>query len=238
MNYMAKSDVIFDNIRLSSYEAYAIGCPDLFTKPQRDLQLIEVPGRNGNLIIDNQRYKDVPRYYRVVVPDYQQCLTLLSDLATKQSDYYELTDEYDSTVYMQAMYNGSRVIKFVGDAVLIELQFTRKPQLFLLNGRSKYYMSASSTITNPTDYDALPIIRVWGSGTLGIGSTTISVDEENENEYIDIDCFNQNAYYGSYSRNSNIFLVSGKFFKLVPGVNNVSIANITQIAITPRWWKI
>lgn len=237
MNYTVKNNVIFNDINLSEYGAFSIGCPDLFTKPQRDTQVIDVPGRNGSLLIDNGRYIDVQRNYVVVVPDYRQCLELLNDLGRKQDKWYNLADGWDATSYMQARYINSRLMKFVGDTVLIELQFIRKPQFFLRSGSMQVTMTESGSITNPTDYEALPLIRVYGTGKLTIGSTTIEV--LTNSSYIDIDSDTQDAYHWNSSRNSNIRLSSGEFFKFTAGTNNIDFpSTITKIYITPRWWHI
>jgi phage-related protein len=47
-------------------------------------------------------------------------------------------------------------------------------------------VASGTTIINPTMYDALPLIRVYGSGTLTIGREKIVI-ASNSNDYVDID---------------------------------------------------
>lgn len=235
MMYKAKSDVVFGGISLADYAAFAVGCPDMLVKPQRDVQTLEIAGRDGSLLIDNGRYKDVSRNYYIVIR-YDDYIALQSTLNT-QLEYSRLQDEYEPEKFMQARYVGGRVIKFVGDMVLAELQFIRKPQMYLLTGEQKIELTASDAIINPTEYDSLPLIRVYGTGDIAIGNQTISITS-NDN-YLDIDCDTQNAFYGTFSRNSYISLLSGSFFTLKSGNNNITLeTGITKVVITPRWWTV
>lgn len=125
--YNPKSNVVFGNVDLSDYNAYAVYC-NIFDRPERDISVVSVPGRNGDLIFDNGRYKNVDRTYRIQVVGVENVHNLIRDL-TSTIGYQRLEDEYDPNVYMMARINAKpSVRKFVGNAVMLTVTFDRMPQ--------------------------------------------------------------------------------------------------------------
>lgn len=176
--YNPKSNVIFGGVNLSSYNAFAIYC-NIFDKPERDVDIVSVPGRNGDLIFDNGRYKNLDRVYTIQVTGVANAQNLITALS-KTLGYQELSDEYDTTVYYVArLKNRPMVSQFVGNAVLITVTFDRKPQRWLTSGKTtpitgKYIgrLTDSSsgregvmklTINNTTEETLLPRIYVPGN---------------------------------------------------------------------------
>lgn len=132
--YNPKSNVTFGSVNLSTYNAFAIYC-NIFDRPERDVDVVSVPGRNGDLIFDNGRYKNLDRVYTIQVTGVANAQNLINAL-TKANGYQELEDDYDTTVYYMArLKNRPRVTQFVGNAVLLTVTFDRKPQRFLKSGR-------------------------------------------------------------------------------------------------------
>lgn len=125
--YNPKSNVVFGNVDLSDYNAYAVYC-NIFDRPERDISVVSVPGRNGDLIFDNGRYKNVDRTYQIHVVGVENVHNLIRDLVSTVG-YQRLEDEYDPNVYMMArLKNKPNVRKFVGNAVLLTVTFDRMPQ--------------------------------------------------------------------------------------------------------------
>lgn len=133
--YRPKSNVIFDDINLSHYNAFAFGC-NLFDRPERDVDIISVPGRQGDLVLDNGRYKNIIREYQVQVTGIKNIETLIQEL-TKKVGYFRLEDDYDSEVYFEARLAEPPTIKrFVGEAASVTVRFDRKPQRYLKSGEN------------------------------------------------------------------------------------------------------
>ena len=106
---------------------------------------------------------------------------------------------------------------------------------FLKSGEDPVEYTTTGGITNETRFEARPLIRVYGTGALGIGTETVTITENPG--YIDIDCEMMDAFYGAVNCNSYITLSSGKFPVLAPGYNGIEPgAGITKVIITPRWW--
>ena len=79
------------------------------------------------------------------------------------------------------------------------------------------------------------IIRIYGTGTVMIGSKTITVNTAGTS-YIDFDCETLDAYEGAFNRNGNISINFEKM-GLVPGNNGITLSGVT-IQILPRWWEV
>ena len=93
-------------------------------------------------------------------------------------------------------------------------------------------------IANPTLFEAKPLLRIYGTGQLQIGTGLLTIDTAGT-EYIDIDCDVMDCYEGFANRNGNVTI--SKWPTFTPGNNIIAFpndSNITQVYITPRWWTL
>ena len=91
---------------------------------------------------------------------------------------------------------------------------------------------------NRTNFEAQPLIRVYGTGagTVGIGPYLITISEIDE--YVDIDCELMDAYKGLINCNKNVAF-NADSFKIPTGVNGVNFTGlITSVIVTPRYFII
>lgn len=233
MEYRRKSDLVFGTLSLADYGAVCYYC-NAAESSGRDREVISVPGRNGDLLRDNGRYENAPRTYLVYVPDLLQAKYLQTVLLAV-TGYARLEDEYEPELYRVAYLKSAPVVERYADAATLQLTFDCKPQCYLKDGERVLSFTAAGTIYNPTLYDALPLVRAYGTGDVGVGTQTITI--LSAVGYTDLDCELMDAYQGTTNCNGNILLASGNFFSLAPGVNGVSLGNgITKLEITPRWW--
>lgn len=99
------------------------------------------------------------------------------------------------------------------------------------------YGTDPTCVVNPTSQTALPVIRVYGYGTLTVGSETITI-AQHANAYIDIDCEIMDCYCGAVNCNSLVSFSSHEFPKLPAGVTHIAYSgNITKVEVTPNWWR-
>lgn len=118
----------------------------------------------------------------------------------------------------------------------------------VLNGINNVWSSNSETVSvdvstpvpaelnNPTLFDALPFLRVYGTGILGIGSHTITITAADV--YTDIDCEMMDCFKGSANKNQYVQFSGNDFPTLEPGVNGFSFSGITKVEVKPRWWSV
>lgn len=211
-----------------------------FKTAERDYTVCEIPGRNGDLTIDNGRYKNVDITYKCGIGvGFKANMDAFREWLMANIDYKRLEDSRQPTVYRMAR------VKSAPDPSVFhgmhggtfEVTFDCKPQRFLKTGETMQSFTSSGTITNPSRYTALPLIRVYGTGTLTVGGATVTISSANS--YTDLDCSLQDAFKGTTNCNGNIVLNSGSFPSLSPGSNGIVLGSgITRVEITPRWWTI
>lgn len=211
-----------------------------FSAPKRDIETVNVPGRSGDLTMDNGRYNNITVTYPCYMyKDFAKNIDDFRAFLMSNVGYKRLEDTYHPEEYRMA-YIGSDlspkayVLNRSGE---FDLSFECMPQRFLKLGEIAITFEENATMINPTFYDASPLIRVYGNGMLGIGNNTITISDVED--YVDIDCDIQDAYHEQQNYNSKITLNSGAFPVLTPGENGISISNgISKIEIIPRWWTL
>ena len=212
---------------------------ETFDAPKRDVTKVSVPGRNGDLTLDNGRFLNMEHKYPAFIRgDFVKNMSALRDWAKSLRGYQRLEDSYHPDQYMMAILIDSFLPTPTPDNIAGEIQivFNRKPQRWLKSGEDFMpTITAATTIFNPTTFDALPLIRVVGTGTFYIGS--IPVEVVTNPTYIDIDCDLQDCYNGLNNLNANVQFVNG-FPKLTPGSNSVTLGTVTSLQIKPRWWTV
>lgn len=224
--------------------AYGIHVIDknVYGGPARDVSEIKIPGRSGNLLINNNRYENIlVTYdcYMVPLSGYTTMPTLSravkSWLLASSFGYYTLTDTYVPGYFRQASFDGqldiAEVLLNVGRA---KISFNCKPFLYLSTGLNTITLTQAGTVTNPELYPSRPYIKVTGSGnvTLSIGAQSFVLTNIGPNIEIDSDIMN--VYRGATSLNSK--MTSSGFPVLAPGNNAVSwTGTVTKVEIIPRW---
>lgn len=145
-----------------------IQTPPSYTFPERDVTTYHVPGRNGDLFVDNNCYKNTERVYSIAkgfrnnTTYYQNMQQVLSWLTSCNGTYCRLEDSYDNEVYRLATFvMGSSFSNIHDKASAINITFNCKPQRYLLAGEETYsYTGDEILITNPSRYEALPKIEI------------------------------------------------------------------------------
>ncbi len=207
--------------------------------PERDITYVSIPGRSGDLIQDNGRYKNTWRTYPIAAwsDDYplEMILKKVSSWLAGSVGYHRLTDTYDPDYYRMATISGSieftQKLKQIG---LASLYFNTKPFMYRIDGDNPIILTGSSEIYNPEDWESTPIIKLIGSGdiTLNINGSSFSIS--NVEDHIELNSELMAAHKGSVLQNSKISFVD--FPKLSPGKNDISFSgSVESIEIIPRW---
>ena len=200
-----------------------------------------VNGKNGDALLDPGRYENVKKVYKMICYDpnktfYESAVALSEWLHSPGSDYLRLEDSYEPGSYRMAIYEEANEIENIeGVAGKVEVTFNCMPQRFLISGDELITIpSSGSTIYNPTAYDAKPLIRVEGVGTVTINGRSVQISS-NYNELI-IDCEKSCATDLSGNR-MDYFIYCDSFPILTPGYNTVAYtSDVKYVKIVPRWW--
>lgn len=172
----------FNGISSKDYGVYITG-EAVYNAPERDVEVIAVPGRNGAFVRDNGRFENIVVSYPAGMFGDKQSVFAegISDLrnalaATK--GYCRLTDEYNPDEYREAVYKGGLEVSPVqmGRAGEFNITFECKPQRFLVSGETAETIAQSGDdITNPTLFNARPLLEVDGYGEIGINDDTVEI---------------------------------------------------------------
>lgn len=251
---MAINSFTFNGQNSLDYGLYVSG-NQTFNSAEKDYSKVSVPGRSGDLLIFNNRYKNVNlNYNAILIDNYEENAANVRAWLLSANGYCRLEDTYHPDEFRIASFSGP--IDF--DTKMLEagettLTFDCKPQRWLKSGEQKMAVitpetdgnlkEATCTIINPTLFDAKPFIRVYGTrkGRIDIGNTYIIINyPDSGTEYIDIDCDIMDCYEGAINRNSNVEIKDGKWPILTPGRNDIKIVSsaIMRIEIIPRWWTL
>lgn len=211
---------------------------DVWKTAVPDLEFTSIPGRNGDLLISNNRYKNVDITYHIGIKrgfniKYSDLLNfLLSD-----PGYHRLEDSYHPEHFRMAAFAADVNPQpgALNRSGIFDLTFNCKPQMFLKSGERAISFTGNGTLYNPTLFQARPLIRVYGTGEVTIEQNSFRLTENNE--FCDIDCDLQDAYHGAENRNGSLVLTVGDFPVLKPGENMIVLGTgVERIEITPRWW--
>lgn len=212
--------------------------------PERIVETVRIPGRNGTLT-RTEGFANVVQDYEVYLSAAAVGLpSVAADMAAwllAPEGYARLEDTYNPGVYRMARFiNPEEIRNFFNRFGRCVLSFDCMPQRFLTSGEVATSYSADATITNPTAFLALPLIEVSGTGdvSFSLGGHTILIEDMTGT--ITIDAETQNAYDGVTNLNASVTLADGNFPALNPGANSLAFVSgtITDITITPRWWTV
>ena len=212
---------------------------NMFDGAEHDDDSIEIPGRNGTIVLSNNRYKNFNGTVSCYIPHHMRhYVDALRSFLSARHQYCRYEDTMHPEVFLKARFKGGFSLSDsdrVGAA--FDLVFDCKPQKFLKSGELPIEFTATGIIYNPTDYAAKPLIRCHGtSGTVTVGGVSVAVT--GATSYVDIDCELMEVYEGSTSRNNTTTLTNGEFPEIAPGEAAVSFTGFSSVEITPNWYMI
>lgn len=228
----------FGGIHSADYGVWISGT-GTFDSPERDVDKVVIPGRNGALTRDNGRFENIELTYPAFISrQFQPRFDEFRAAMLSKRGYQRLEDTYHPDEYRLAMFAGPLEPRtgIWNRSGTFDIEFDCQPQRFLKTGEQPITFTAGGALFNPTGYDALPLIRAYGTGTLTVNGYTVTVNVADG--YTDIDSDLQDAYKGTLNCNPYITLTDYEFPILSPGAIEVSFTGFTRLEITPRWWTI
>lgn len=169
--------------------------------PERDIEEIEIPGRNGSLTIDHGRFKNIDiEYPALILDDYANMIDEFKGfMYSRSGGYHRLEDSFSPDYYRLAKFNNS----IAPEAGMLDkygkfiMTFNCDPRRFLkvrdtlnvvneytpLSGEhSKVY---ETEIINPTYFASKPNIYFAGVYFKNVTFTAVIkvINLDNENEY-------------------------------------------------------
>lgn len=252
---------IYNGINSADYGVFISGV-ETFAAPQRDVSSVQVPGRSGDIIFDNNRFTNVDITIPCYIPrDFMRKFDNFKAAILSDTGYHRLETTYDPEYFRQAYIVGpiTPVTGPGNQSGQFDIVFRCKPQRYLKLGERSFDITAEQTgfeIYNRTMYNAAPRIQVKGTGSFqfrGAGITeprqkfTVTVSQTTETGVLFLDSETGNAYYErvvdgfrqNVAVNNWISTDLSGFPMIRPGYNFVYInGSIEWLRIVPRWWTL
>lgn len=175
--------LVFDGVDSRDYGIYITG-DAVFNSPERDVEMIEIPGRNGAYALDKGRFGNIEVSYPAGIfgdteADFRQGIRAFRNALASRKGYKRLEDDYNPTEYRMAVYkSGLEVTPTALKAGEFTITFDCQPQRFLKSGETAVTIADGGTITNPTLFESRPLVEVEGYGRLSVDGDTVVVHNE------------------------------------------------------------
>lgn len=159
---------------------------NVFDGAARDIELVDIPGRNGAYIIDNGRFSDIAITYDCAMgadgsagaSDFAENMAAIRAWLSSVSGYARLEDDINPDEYRMAAFSGGIKVTTNGKRTgEFSIEFTAKPERYLKTGETAVTVTSGATITNPTKFSAVPLLMVDGYGDIEINEEKITITD-------------------------------------------------------------
>lgn len=223
---------IFKNISSKDMNVYIKNKLSDVPRAQKNVNKINIPGRNGCLFEDTETYKEI---------DYSiECNTNKNANVNKIKEWLEGSGELILDTNKD-VFRKATIISQLDIATMIryfksfQVNFILQPFAYSRELFVKEYSNVIDTNLIITDATAnmYPLLEIYGNEEVNITINKESI-VINPDEYITLDCEMQEAYKDTENANSRIFGDLSKIF-LKPGLNEIYIiGNYEKIKIKYR----
>lgn len=173
--------IIFGGVDSADFDLY-IGGEGTFNAPERAVDIVSVPGRNGAIVIDKGHFENIEVSYTVInqeasLATFAQKLSGFRNAICAQRGYQRLSDTFHPDEFRLALFVDEFEVKPIEYASASEftIKFNCKPQRYLTSGETPVVVADGESLTNPTLFDAEPLLAIKGSGMVSFGGYEIDV---------------------------------------------------------------
>lgn len=171
----------FDGESSRPYGLYITG-EGVYNAPEREVEMVTIPGRNGAFALDRGRFENIAVTYPAGIyadtpEDFADAISEARNWLTSKRGYVRLSDDYNPDEYRLAVYKSGMDVKAETlRAGEFDLEFEAMPQRWLTSGEESQAVASGGTITNPTRFAARPLLEVNGYGAIEINGETVSIN--------------------------------------------------------------
>lgn len=177
-------NLVFGNVSARDYGIFISG-EGAYNAPVRNVEFVTVPGRNGAIPIDKGSYDNITIEYpaftfALTQTEFRKKLTDFKNAIMSQVGYQRLVDTYHPDEYRMAIYcEGLEVDPiYYSRAGSFTLKFSCKPQRYLTIGETEIEVSNGDVVNNPTLFDASPLLKIDGYGTVSFNGYEIEITQD------------------------------------------------------------
>ena len=236
----------FDGESSADYGVYLTG-EGVFNAPERSVEMVEIPGRNGNFALDKGKFENIEVTYRVGMFDddeenFADKVSAFRNWLCSKVGYVRLSDDYNPNEYRMAVYMSGVELEhdflIAGEA---EITFNCKPQRWLTSGETAVSVADGGTLDNPTLFESEPLLAVKGYGNIAFNGYDITIEnvvlgdvliwnasESTASQRSTVTVEKTMGKYGSFMT-GDTFTVNGK--QVVATVGKMANKNVTACTI-------
>lgn len=203
-----------------------------FGSPARRVEKIQVPGRNGDILLDEGTYDNyIARYEICIVDGFKANARSIANWLLSSSGYSNLTDTYNPETFRKASFysNIDYVVTALARAGQASIEFDCKPQRYFVSNSNINVSASGSAQTISMAHNVEPIITMAQAGTVTVNGKTFTTTQAP----ITINCQTMQAYNGTTLMNDKM---TGDFPVFVKGNNSVTTNK--ALTITPNYWEL
>lgn len=223
--------------------------------PKRKVEVIQVPGRNGDIVIEQEAFENYEQSYQVFLDEknyggLESAMPKIANWLMGSYGYKKLEDSYFPEFYRMAyVANGAQFSSWFNIYGEGTLTFNCAPQKFYKSGEREIEINSGDTLHNPSGFWAEPIITIAFSGqttatltftTNGVAKNVIFTSgSEPFTAIVDVhDHTVVDGYNNEHIAGTNFLLGLYESMKLGSDTIITWEGNITSLKIKPRWWTI
>lgn len=156
----------FDGINSMDAGVFITG-EAVYNAPAREIEMVPIPGRNGDLAIDQGRYENIDITYPAGAygsdqPGFAEKIRKFRNELASRYSYVRLIDEYHPDEYRLAVFKDGLEVNptSYSQAGEFNITFNCKPQRFLLSGEEPIDLYQKEVLT---DHNLIPITTETGA---------------------------------------------------------------------------
>lgn len=163
-----------------AYGVYITG-QAVYNAPQREVEMISIPGRNGQLALDKGRFENLEVTYPAGIyanteEAFAEAVSNFRSFLCSRSGYVRIEDEYNPNEYRMGIYKSGLEVETAGHkGGKFEIIFDCKPQRFLSSGETVVTVASGGTLTNPTLFESSPLLECKGYGNILVRGVPITI---------------------------------------------------------------
>lgn len=194
-----------------------------------EVNVIDVPGRNGNLHIKTGRYNSSLKTIKCTLKNLNDIDTLASWLCGSGEIIFSSQNDRYFKCYFTNQISLERVmVQFRSFIIQLECE----PFGYLLDGRNQIEVDQDMLLFNPGTMISAPVIKLIGNGDLYITINSKLVTIKNVINEVTLDCDLMTCTSNGINKGRDMI---GEYPIFSPGENLISIGENTSAVIIPKW---
>lgn len=176
--------LIFGGVDSSDYGIYITG-EGVYNAPERAVEFVDVPGRNGAIALDQGRFNNITITYPAgtfgkTQEEFREAVSDFRNAVMALRGYQKLEDTYHPNEYRMAVYTAGLEVSPVhyGTAGEFEVTFECKPQRWLKCGDYPVPIESGNVLTNPSQFESSPVLLSQGYGMINFNGFSIGLENQ------------------------------------------------------------